>query len=197
MADGFGAAILRDGVTTPLPPARRRAVTLRFARTAAHRCGAHSIRMEARPPVSLTRRGQSRPRLAGGRRDMACGKRREWLSQDGHRLISRPRAATGTGVAAVGALGESHEARLIRVSRSDENVGGAHRFSGASLQTGNSAARRSPSLGSFPTARSLYSLCFPASHLMGRRTGRRSTRVYPQPRQPDLSVALPALALHG
>jgi len=37
VADGFGAAILRDGVTTPLPPARRRAVTLRFARTAAHR----------------------------------------------------------------------------------------------------------------------------------------------------------------
>jgi hypothetical protein len=37
VADGFGAAILRDGVTTPLPPARRRAVTLRFARIAAHR----------------------------------------------------------------------------------------------------------------------------------------------------------------
>jgi hypothetical protein len=37
VADGFGAAILRDGVTTPLPPARRRAVTLRFARTAARR----------------------------------------------------------------------------------------------------------------------------------------------------------------
>ncbi|MGD9614812.1 MAG: MmcB family DNA repair protein [Alphaproteobacteria bacterium] len=37
VADGFGAAILRDGVTTPLPPSRRRAVTLRFARTAAYR----------------------------------------------------------------------------------------------------------------------------------------------------------------
>src|SRR3954449_1246945 len=37
VADGFGAAILRDGVRTPLPPLRRRAVTLRFARTAAHR----------------------------------------------------------------------------------------------------------------------------------------------------------------
>jgi hypothetical protein len=37
VADGFGAAILRDGVTTPLPPSRRRALTLRFARTAANR----------------------------------------------------------------------------------------------------------------------------------------------------------------
>jgi hypothetical protein len=37
VADGFGAAILRDGVTTPLPPARRRAATLRFARIAARR----------------------------------------------------------------------------------------------------------------------------------------------------------------
>jgi hypothetical protein len=37
VADGFGAAILRDGVTTPLAPARRRAATLRFARTAANR----------------------------------------------------------------------------------------------------------------------------------------------------------------
>ena len=37
VADGFGAAILRDGVTTPLPAARRRAITLRFARTAANR----------------------------------------------------------------------------------------------------------------------------------------------------------------
>ena len=37
VADGFGAAILRDGVTTPLPAARRRAVTLRFARIAANR----------------------------------------------------------------------------------------------------------------------------------------------------------------
>lgn len=37
VADGFGAAILRDGAATPLPAARRRAVTLRFARTAASR----------------------------------------------------------------------------------------------------------------------------------------------------------------
>lgn len=37
VADGFGAAILREGVTTPLPAARRRALMLRFARTAAHR----------------------------------------------------------------------------------------------------------------------------------------------------------------
>jgi hypothetical protein len=37
VADGFGAAILRDGVATPLPPSRRRALTLRFARLAAHR----------------------------------------------------------------------------------------------------------------------------------------------------------------
>ncbi len=37
VADGFGAAILRDGATTPLPAARRRALTLRFARTAANR----------------------------------------------------------------------------------------------------------------------------------------------------------------
>jgi hypothetical protein len=37
VADGFGAAILREGLATPLPPARRRAMMLRFARTAAHR----------------------------------------------------------------------------------------------------------------------------------------------------------------
>lgn len=37
VSDGFDAAILRDGVSSPLPPARRRAVTLRFARTAASR----------------------------------------------------------------------------------------------------------------------------------------------------------------
>ena len=37
VADGFGAAILREGVTTPLSAARRRAMTLRFARTAANR----------------------------------------------------------------------------------------------------------------------------------------------------------------
>jgi len=37
VADGFGAALLRDGVLHPLAPARRRALTLRFARTAATR----------------------------------------------------------------------------------------------------------------------------------------------------------------
>ena len=37
VADGFGAAFLRDGVTTPLAAARRRALTLRFARIAAKR----------------------------------------------------------------------------------------------------------------------------------------------------------------
>src|SRR3954452_4263608 len=37
VADGFGAAILRDGVATPLAAARRRALTLRFARIAAKR----------------------------------------------------------------------------------------------------------------------------------------------------------------
>ena len=41
VADGFGAAILRDGVATPLPPVRRRAVTLRFARAAANRLYLH------------------------------------------------------------------------------------------------------------------------------------------------------------
>jgi hypothetical protein len=37
VADAFGAAVLRDGASTPLPPARRRALTLRFARIAAAR----------------------------------------------------------------------------------------------------------------------------------------------------------------
>ena len=37
VADPFGAAVLRDGRTTPLNPARRRALTLRFARIAAAR----------------------------------------------------------------------------------------------------------------------------------------------------------------
>jgi hypothetical protein len=37
VADGFGAAVLRDGPRHPLAPARRRAVTLRFARIAATR----------------------------------------------------------------------------------------------------------------------------------------------------------------
>jgi hypothetical protein len=37
VADGFGAALLRHGVATPLAPARRRALTLRFALAAAMR----------------------------------------------------------------------------------------------------------------------------------------------------------------
>lgn len=37
VADGFGAALLRNGVASPMAPARRRAVTLRFALTAAQR----------------------------------------------------------------------------------------------------------------------------------------------------------------
>jgi hypothetical protein len=37
VADAFGAALLRDGGTSPLNPARRRALTLRFARIAAAR----------------------------------------------------------------------------------------------------------------------------------------------------------------
>ncbi|HEV2335386.1 MAG TPA: MmcB family DNA repair protein [Stellaceae bacterium] len=37
VADAFGAAVLRHGALTPLAPARRRAMTLRFARAAANR----------------------------------------------------------------------------------------------------------------------------------------------------------------
>jgi hypothetical protein len=37
VADGFGAAVLRDGRTSPLSPGRRRALTLRVARIAAAR----------------------------------------------------------------------------------------------------------------------------------------------------------------
>jgi hypothetical protein len=37
VADPFGAALLRDGRTTPLNPSRRRALILRFARIAAAR----------------------------------------------------------------------------------------------------------------------------------------------------------------
>jgi len=37
VADGFGAAVLRHGSLTPLAPARRRALTLRFALAAAAR----------------------------------------------------------------------------------------------------------------------------------------------------------------
>jgi hypothetical protein len=41
VADAFGAAVLRHGVSTPLAPARRRAVTLRFALAAATRLRRH------------------------------------------------------------------------------------------------------------------------------------------------------------
>jgi hypothetical protein len=41
VADGFGAAVLRHGAESPLAPARRRAVTLRFALTAANRLHRH------------------------------------------------------------------------------------------------------------------------------------------------------------
>jgi hypothetical protein len=37
VADAFGAALLRDGTATPLRPARRRALILRFGRLAARR----------------------------------------------------------------------------------------------------------------------------------------------------------------
>jgi hypothetical protein len=37
VADGFGGAVLRDAVSTPLAPARRKALTLAFARQAAAR----------------------------------------------------------------------------------------------------------------------------------------------------------------
>jgi hypothetical protein len=37
VADGFGGAVLRDSPVTPLAPARRKAVTLLFARLAAQR----------------------------------------------------------------------------------------------------------------------------------------------------------------
>lgn len=39
VADGFGAAILREAPALPLNPARRRAVTLRFALAASRRLG--------------------------------------------------------------------------------------------------------------------------------------------------------------
>lgn len=41
VADAFGAAVLRHGVLTPLQPARRRALTLRFAQHAATRLRRH------------------------------------------------------------------------------------------------------------------------------------------------------------
>ena len=39
VADAFGEAVLRDGVASPLAPPRRRALTLRFALSAATRLG--------------------------------------------------------------------------------------------------------------------------------------------------------------
>jgi hypothetical protein len=41
VADGFGAAVLRHGDLTPLVPARRRTLTLRFALAAANRLRRH------------------------------------------------------------------------------------------------------------------------------------------------------------
>ena len=41
VADSFGAAVLRHGALTPLVPARRRALTLRFALAAASRLRRH------------------------------------------------------------------------------------------------------------------------------------------------------------
>ena len=41
VADSFGAAVLRHGFLTPLVPARRRALTLRFALAAASRLRRH------------------------------------------------------------------------------------------------------------------------------------------------------------
>jgi hypothetical protein len=52
VADAFGAALLRDGITTPLPAARRRALTLRFARAAASR-----LRRQLDPQAALLGEG--------------------------------------------------------------------------------------------------------------------------------------------
>ena len=41
VADGFGAALLRHGALTPLAPARRRALTVRFGLAAASRLRRH------------------------------------------------------------------------------------------------------------------------------------------------------------
>jgi hypothetical protein len=50
VADGFGAAILRHGVLTPLAAARRRALTLRFALHAGQRLHRHLDPEAAWPP---------------------------------------------------------------------------------------------------------------------------------------------------
>jgi hypothetical protein len=52
VADAFGAALLGDGITTPLPAARRRAMTLRFARAAAAR-----LRRQLDPQAALLGEG--------------------------------------------------------------------------------------------------------------------------------------------
>jgi hypothetical protein len=49
VADAFGAALLRDGTATPLDAARRRALTLRFARVAALRLQRCLDRAATRP----------------------------------------------------------------------------------------------------------------------------------------------------
>jgi hypothetical protein len=48
VADAFGAAVLREASATPLNPARRRALTLRFARIAASR-----LRRQLDPEAAL------------------------------------------------------------------------------------------------------------------------------------------------
>jgi hypothetical protein len=52
VADAFGAALLRDGITTALPAARRRALTVRFARMAAAR-----LRRQLDPQAALLGEG--------------------------------------------------------------------------------------------------------------------------------------------
>ena len=52
VADPFGAALLRDGAATQLAGARRRALTLRFARTAASR-----LRRQLDPQAALLGEG--------------------------------------------------------------------------------------------------------------------------------------------
>ena len=52
VADPFGAALLRDGAATPLAGARRRALTLRFARAAASR-----LRRQLDPQAGLFSEG--------------------------------------------------------------------------------------------------------------------------------------------
>ena len=53
VADTFGAAVLRHGVLTPLAPARRRALTLRFAQTAAMRLRRHLDPQAGRLPDGM------------------------------------------------------------------------------------------------------------------------------------------------